>query len=846
MPLALVWDLIAKDNASATFKRVGDSADHTAKRTDAVSDAFKHMGKAVAAASAVAVAAGIGAVLKTGLDEALDASKGTAQLAAGIKSTGNAANVSVKGMNALASSIQGYSGQTDDSIVKAEQLLLTFKNIRNQGPDKIFDQATLATANMAAKMGGDASGAAVKLGKALNDPAKGITALTKFGVSFTAAQKESIKAMVKSGDTMGAQKIILKELQSEFGGAAKAAGESLPGKLAIARRSFEDVSQAVAEGLIPVVLPALTSIGTTLSTKVIPAVTSFIEEFKSGEGAGGKFRDVMAKVTPALGGIAGLLTKAAIPAVQGFIQEFRDGEGPGGKFRDLLIQIYDSAIKPIADFITGTAAPAIKTFIQEFKDGTGPGGEFRDLLKDINDNAIAPLAAFITDTALPALKSIETWITEKGLPAIGDLTTWFKDNKTAMKALTTFITVTLLPIFLSMSVSATTSAAAQVLAWATVKKEAVTSSAAQVAAHYVIVGGWAKSAAAASGGVAASLGSLGLLIVGIAQLGPAWADEKRQAVDAWNQMKIGWKNLVDYIDTIDWIKALPTDKEVLGWMKSQGSALMDGFLSGLFIGWVPVKKWIGGIAGWIKEHKGPLALDAKLLTPHGEAIMNGFNDGLQKGFARTQANVSGMTGQLASWISAALAADGLPASWAGPMAVLVNRESGGNPNAINLTDSNARAGHPSQGLAQVIPGTFAAYRNPLLVNKITDPVANLAAALNYIKARYGSIFNVQQANANMPPRGYDHGGLLMPGFTAAYNASGKPERILTSAQTAKFDQLVDHGAGAGFPDTLVVVDSDGALIGRMKIEATKVVAGASRSARDVASRDGLRSLTMGT
>jgi len=191
-----------------------------------------------------AVMVGVGAVLKTGFGEAMDASAGNAQLEAGIKSTGNAAKVSVKGLNDRASAIQAMSGQTDDSISASQKLLLTFTNIKNKGPDKIFDLATMASANMAAKMGGDASSNAIQLGKALNDPIKGVGALSRVGVSFTAAQKKSIEAMVKSGDVAGAQKIILSELNTEFGGAAKAAGESLPGQLARAKRSFEDVSQA--------------------------------------------------------------------------------------------------------------------------------------------------------------------------------------------------------------------------------------------------------------------------------------------------------------------------------------------------------------------------------------------------------------------------------------------------------------------------------------------------------------------------------------------------------------------------------------------------------------------------
>ena len=216
--------------------------------------------KMLAAGVGLAAGAAVGAVLKTGFDEAKDGSAGMAQLEAGIKSTGGAAGVTVGHMEDLASSIQSMSGQTDDSIVGAEKLLLTFTNIKNNGPDKIFDQATQAAADMAARMGGDASSNAVRLGKALNDPVKGVSALTKVGVTFSDAQKATIASMVKTGDTAGAQKIILGELNKEFGGSAKAAGESLPGQLARAQRSFENLSQGVVEALLPImsaVLPTL-------------------------------------------------------------------------------------------------------------------------------------------------------------------------------------------------------------------------------------------------------------------------------------------------------------------------------------------------------------------------------------------------------------------------------------------------------------------------------------------------------------------------------------------------------------------------------------------------------------
>lgn len=237
------------------------------------------------------VAAGLSKIIHTGISETLDASAGAAQLAAGIKSTGNAANVSVKGMEALASSIQNYSGQTDDSIVAAEALLQTFTKIKNNGPDKIFDQATVAAANMAAKFGGDAASQALVLGKALNDPVNMLGALTRNGVTFTQGQKDSIKAMVEMGNMAGAQKIILKELAVETGGAAKAFGDSLAGGAEKAKRAFEDASQAMVEKLLPVILPAFTSIATAVTTKVIPAMSDFVDGFIKGTNTAGKLKD---------------------------------------------------------------------------------------------------------------------------------------------------------------------------------------------------------------------------------------------------------------------------------------------------------------------------------------------------------------------------------------------------------------------------------------------------------------------------------------------------------------------------------------------------------------------------
>lgn len=282
-PAVLKIDIVTDaSKATAGLDKIGDAAGKNAGGVDKASSAVKNLGKAAAVAAGAAAVGGLVAIFKTGVDEQKDFLAGQAQLANGIKTTGNAAGVTVDGLEDLASSIQNYSGQTDDSIVASENLLLTFTNLKNgvgEGND-IFDQATKMTADMAAKMGGDASKYAVQLGKALNDPVKGITALTRVGVTFTQQQKDQIKALQESGDTAGAQKIILAELQKEFGGAAQAAGQTLPGQLAIAKRGFEDVSQNLIAGLMPV-LTALVNILTQYVMPAFKAVMGFISEHQT-------------------------------------------------------------------------------------------------------------------------------------------------------------------------------------------------------------------------------------------------------------------------------------------------------------------------------------------------------------------------------------------------------------------------------------------------------------------------------------------------------------------------------------------------------------------------------------
>jgi hypothetical protein len=197
----------------------------------------------------------LGDAVGAGIQEFSDHEKVAAQTGAVLKSTGNAAGITAQQVDKLASSISAYSGADDEAIQAGENMLLTFTNIRNVvgKNNDIFNQATKATADLAQAMGIDATKAALQIGKALNDPARGYARLQRIGVAFTKTQVAQIKSFTKAGRVMDAQRVILAELNKEFGGSAKAFGDSLPGQLKKLQESFRNLAGELVGSLAPAV-----------------------------------------------------------------------------------------------------------------------------------------------------------------------------------------------------------------------------------------------------------------------------------------------------------------------------------------------------------------------------------------------------------------------------------------------------------------------------------------------------------------------------------------------------------------------------------------------------------------
>ena len=279
---------------------------------------------AVAGAAALAgLAAGGIAFAKDAIGEARESQKVSATTAAIIKATGGAAKISADQIGDLAGAISNKTGVDDEVIQSGANMLLTFKNVRNEagkGAD-VFNRATQAAADLSAAGFGDMAGQSKMLGKALNDPIKGISALGRSGVTFTAQQKKQIKTLVEQGKTLEAQKIILGEVEAQVGGTA-AASATAGEKMSVA---FGNVKEQIGTALLPV----LDKVEGFITGKVLPAVSKFIDEFTKGEGAGGRFRDILTQI---------------VDKVKAFITDFKNGEGAAGTFRSTLEKIADVAM----------------------------------------------------------------------------------------------------------------------------------------------------------------------------------------------------------------------------------------------------------------------------------------------------------------------------------------------------------------------------------------------------------------------------------------------------------------------------------------------------------------------
>ena len=221
-------------SAATAMSKMAPEAAKAEKAVGKLSTASKEFGKVIGGLAA-ALAGGV--FFQAVIRNTIESESALAQLNATIKSTGGAAGLSSDQMVAMAQGLQKVTTFGDDAIISMQSQLLTFTKI---GGD-VVPRATEAILDLATKMGGDLKGAAVQVGKALNDPIKGVSMLGKSGVQFSEDQQQMITALVETGRLAEAQTVILAELETQFGGSAKAARDTFGGAVTALQNAFGDL-----------------------------------------------------------------------------------------------------------------------------------------------------------------------------------------------------------------------------------------------------------------------------------------------------------------------------------------------------------------------------------------------------------------------------------------------------------------------------------------------------------------------------------------------------------------------------------------------------------------------------
>lgn len=228
----------------ASSKRASAANDNLGKSSIVASKGMSILKLGVIAAITAITALAAGA-LRSFISATSEAQDRQAQLAATIASTSGAAGQSLSSLNAHAAALQKITRYGDEVTNSAQGILLSFTKIKGD----TFPRATEAVLDVATALKTDLKSAAIQVGKALNDPVLGMTALSRSGITFSDSQKEAVKQMVKLNDIAGAQALILTELETQFGGSARAARDTLGGAIDAVKNSFGDLFELSGVGV---------------------------------------------------------------------------------------------------------------------------------------------------------------------------------------------------------------------------------------------------------------------------------------------------------------------------------------------------------------------------------------------------------------------------------------------------------------------------------------------------------------------------------------------------------------------------------------------------------------------
>ena len=212
----------AKDHASKVFKRIAMAAGGLL--------AFRTAGRHI----------------KGSIGLFIEQESASKKLEQALRATGNAAGFNANQLKAYADELQNVTTVGDETWETAMSIMATFKQVQGD----VFKESIKLAGDMSTALGTDLKSSVLQLGKALNEPTKGLTALTRSGVSFTSQQKEQIKTLTEQNNLMGAQRIMLDEISAQFGGQATAAAHTFGGALKQLSNAWGDARENMGRYLV--------------------------------------------------------------------------------------------------------------------------------------------------------------------------------------------------------------------------------------------------------------------------------------------------------------------------------------------------------------------------------------------------------------------------------------------------------------------------------------------------------------------------------------------------------------------------------------------------------------------
>lgn len=339
----IAFDIIARDRASNTFDKVGRSS-------SGAMDKLKKFGKIAAAAMAAAGAAAV-IVGKKLIDAGERASTSNAriqQVADSMGLFGDQANNVSNRLVKLAEKQALATGMDQNAIKLTQAKLLTFKELAKSA-DTVggsFDRATAAAVDMAAAGFGTAEMNAVQLGKALNDPIRGITALNRSGITFSEDQKKVIESLVNTGKAGKAQEIILKAIETQVGGTAEATANATD-QIAV---GWSLVQERLGQKLLPV----FNKVAAWIVEKGLPGAEKL---------AGSLSR----KLSPAFAAVGRFINDRVIPAAQEFNAWFMEKIVPGlRRYATPILQGVRDAFRQVAEKVRENR-PELEKVLHRFR-----------------------------------------------------------------------------------------------------------------------------------------------------------------------------------------------------------------------------------------------------------------------------------------------------------------------------------------------------------------------------------------------------------------------------------------------------------------------------------------------